>query len=232
MNIIYSISFALCAGLLPSLLWLWFWRHEDNAHPEPRTLIALAFIGGMLGVFIALVLEKISVLLIPAHSPYYLVLAWAAIEELVKYFIASLLVLNRRENDEPIDNVIYLISVALGFAALENTLFILGPILQHSFNTGFNTANLRFIGSTLLHTISSSSIGIALAFSFGKSAVVRRHALWIGMFIAITLHTLFNLFIIQGSGSGVLIIFSVVWLAIVILILLFEKIKRLSRINN
>lgn len=226
MNISYSIIFAVSAGALPALLWLWFWLHEDRAHPEPRKLIALAFAGGMMAVFVSLVLEKIAYALIPMTT--LVILVWAAIEELSKYALISWLILYRKENDEPIDSVVYMITGALGFAALENTLFLLNPILQSDFLTTMSTMNLRFVGSTLLHVVASSTIGIALAFAFNKSKSTRSHALWIGMIIAIALHTLFNLFILYSNSVGIIMVFSVVWLAIIILILLFEKIKRLQ----
>src|SRR5690606_19889308 len=104
MNTFYIIIFALCSGLLPALLWLWFWLHEDRAHPEPRSLIALAFAGGMIAVFVSLIFQKLTHTLI--HDITVLIIIWALIEEVSKYLLAGWLVLRHRENDEPIDSVI------------------------------------------------------------------------------------------------------------------------------
>ena len=229
MDIFYSIIFAFFAGLLPSLLWLWFWLHEDRAHPEPQALIATAFIGGMFAVLISLVLEKIATSLLP--GPYSTIFVWAIIEECAKYALASILVLHSRENDEPIDSMIYLISVALGFAALENSLFVLGPILQKSILTAAATIDLRFIGATLLHTICSSAIGVSWALTFNSSKVNQRHARRVGLILAVLLHTAFNLSILYTNSTGMIVTFSFVWLAIIVLILLFEKVKRMKITN-
>ena len=39
----FLLSFLL--GLIPALIWLWFWLKED-AHPEPAKNITLSFLGG------------------------------------------------------------------------------------------------------------------------------------------------------------------------------------------
>src|SRR3989344_3393488 len=82
--------------------------------------------------------------------------AWSTIEEFTKYIIAWIVVLHRRENDEPIDAVIYMVAVALGFAGLENALFLLSPLAGETVIQTMMTGNLRFIGATLLHVFSSA----------------------------------------------------------------------------
>ena len=105
----------------PALAWLWFWRREDSAHPEPRRLIALAFFAGMVTVVIVIPVQKFIAPYLASTAILYT--AWSAIEEVMKYLAARFTVPNRREDDEPIDPVIYMVAVALGFAALENALF-------------------------------------------------------------------------------------------------------------
>jgi len=39
-----TVIYVLLGGIVPTLLWLWFWRREDRLHPEPRRLILLAFV--------------------------------------------------------------------------------------------------------------------------------------------------------------------------------------------
>jgi len=54
-NTITSIDvfFAFVGGLLPALLWLWFWLRED-LHPEPRRILLLTFTAGMVMAIVAL----------------------------------------------------------------------------------------------------------------------------------------------------------------------------------
>lgn len=218
-----TIIYAFLGGILPALVWLYFLLKEDRRCPEPRHMIALAFFAGILSVPLVLPLERFSVLVLPAGIP--VIIAWAAIEETVKYLLAAIMVLWRRSVDESPDLVIYMLTVALGFAALENALFLLAPLSGGNIVEGFLTGNLRFIGSTLLHVVASSVIGFALAFSFHKGRVVRTVFATIGLILAIALHALFNFLIIDGSGSFTLLAFFMVWSGAVVLFALFEILK-------
>lgn len=215
--------FAFLGGILPALVWLYFLIKEDTRCPEPRSLILLAVLAGMLAVPLVLPLERIAVLMLPAGLP--VIIAWAAIEETAKYLLAAIIVLWRPAVNESVDLVIYMMTVALGFAALENALFLIGPISGGHVLEGFLTGNLRFIGSTLLHVVASSAIGFALGFSFLKKRTIRTVYATVGLILAISLHALFNFLIIDGSGSYTLFAFFVVWSGAVIFFALFELLK-------
>lgn len=204
-----TLIYAFLGGILPAMVWLYFLLKEDRRCPEPRPMIALAFLAGALSVPLVLPLERLSVLALPAGIP--VILAWATIEETIKYLLAAVLVLWRRSVDESIDFVIYMLTVALGFAAIENALFLISPLSGGNILEGFLTGNLRFIGSTLLHVVASSVIGFALAFSFRRGKVLRTLFASLGLILAIALHALFNFLIINGSGSYTLLAFFMVW---------------------
>lgn len=189
-------------------------------------MITLAFIAGMLAVPLVIPLERF-VWGTYGDSNVTLIL-WAAIEELAKYAAAAITVLWSRYVDEPIDVLIYLMTTALGFAALENVFFLASPLSEHGIVAGLITGNLRFIGATLLHTLSSAAIGCALAFSFHRHRQIRRHYLALGALTAITLHALFNLLIINSNGSALFPVFVAVWGGMIALIILFEKLKKRS----
>ncbi|MBU1159880.1 PrsW family intramembrane metalloprotease, partial [Patescibacteria group bacterium] len=125
-----NIILAFLAGFLPPLIWLWFWLKKDP-HPEPRSILILTFLGGMLSVLIAFVLEYAVNIFKESFSIKETVSAaaitlflWAIIEETVKYLSARLTALKRISFDEPVDAIIYMVTAALGFAALENVLFL------------------------------------------------------------------------------------------------------------
>ncbi|MBV9159466.1 MAG: PrsW family intramembrane metalloprotease, partial [Candidatus Kaiserbacteria bacterium] len=169
-----SILAAAAGGILPALAWLWFWRREDSKNPEPRRLIALAFLAGMVTVAIVIPVEKfVASYISPLNVPFFIsggattlvFISWSAIEEIFKFLAARFTVLRRREDDEPIDPVIYMVTVALGFAAAENTLFLLSPLSGDTALQTVMTGNLRFVGATLLHVLSSAAIGVFLGIS-------------------------------------------------------------------
>ena len=218
-----NIAIAAAGGLVPSLIWLYFLLKEDSRCPEPRHMVALAFFVGMLAVPLVLPPEEFAF----AHLAHGIAstTALAAIEEVTKYLLAAIVILWQPAVDEPIDYVIYLITVALGFAAVENALFILHPLSGGHMFTSAITDNVRFFGSTLLHIVASSFIGFSLAFSYKKSFLVRIAFVTVGIILAIALHTTFNLLIMSSSGSSIAEALLLVWTGVVIVFALFEVLK-------
>ncbi len=225
-----TILFASIAGILPALFWLWFWLREDRLHPEPRRFIIISFVLGMLAVPLVIPFQHIASLLFVETAA--IIFAWAAIEEVAKFIAAYIGGVRRQAMDEPIDALIYLITPALGFAALENVLFLIGPLSSGDIFLGFITGNIRFIGTTLVHVVASSIIGTAIAFSFYRTQRVQVAYVTVGVFLAILLHALFNFFIMQAQAGGLFLIFFVVWIAIVSIIIVFEKVKNIQEVRR
>lgn len=232
-----DVFFALVGGLLPALLWLWFWLKEDT-NPEPRRILILTFFGGMIMAIVALFSEQLAqFVVVGALGPFsnpaamiVLLLVWAGIEEAAKYFAARRIALRLPCFDEPIDALIYLITAALGFAALENILFLLKVIGYQGTLIGLVTGNLRFLGATLLHVVCSAVVGASIAFSFFHKEKLRRNILG-GLFLATILHAVFNFFIIKSGGVDLFKILIPLWLAIIVIFMVFEKIKGLKKPN-
>jgi RsiW-degrading membrane proteinase PrsW (M82 family) len=224
-----AFAIAFTAGLIPAIFWVWFWLREDSLKPEPYFLIAITFIAGMAVVPLALPLQRLALELYPESNVMF---TWVIIEELLKYAVALAIVFWNREVDEPIDMVIYLILIALGFAALENALFVFSPLMLGEYFNSALTGGFRFLGATLLHVLASGTIGMFLAFTYYKSRAVQIIAGTLGLFVAIVLHSLFNFFIVEASGTTILGVFLFVWVGIIILFLLFERVKMLERNHN
>lgn len=220
-----TISFALLGGIVPALLWLWFWRREDTLHPEPQRLIVLAFIMGMFTIPFAITLQRYTAALFTGGL---LIAIWAAIEEILKYGFAYFSVLKNKEMNEPMDEVIYMVTIALGFAALENALFLIEPLSEGRFVESVITGNFRFFGATLLHVLSSATVGVFMALSFYQKRLVKALFTTIGIILAIVLHSLFNFSIINSNGTNVLIVFGFVWIGVIVLLLLLEEIKAIT----
>jgi RsiW-degrading membrane proteinase PrsW (M82 family) len=222
-----TLLWAFFGGIIPALLWLLFWLREDKMSPEPRGLITRTFIFGMLAVGVALFAEN-EVNTIAVSGSILSIILWAVIEEVSKFGAAYFGALRTKENNEPVDSMIYLITAALGFAALENAFFLIGPLNQGNLIESLATGNLRFIGSTLLHVITSGSIGIFAAYAFCELRLKRELFVGMGLILAVALHAFFNFFILKGDNN-LLIIFGSVWVGVVLLILFFERVKRINR---
>ena len=217
---------AMLGGVLPALLWLTFWLLEDRCEPEPKRYLLLTFAAGALVVFVALWMEQRAMLYFTGTT---LLFVWAAMEELLKFGAAYVVALRLRIFDEPIDAVVYMVTVALGFSAFENMLFLMTPLQNGDVLQTIIRGDLRFIGATLLHTLSSATIGMALALAFYKSAAIKRTVALAGVILAIVLHTLFNFFILGSGGDATFWIFLFIWFGIVVMLFMTEQIKQPAR---
>jgi RsiW-degrading membrane proteinase PrsW (M82 family) len=254
-HLITTIIFAFLGGVLPALIWLFFWSQEDKTNPEPKSMLALAFIGGMVAVFISLFLEKyfysiglknlFNLSIFAKFEPLFeaialqtniaidkvlLVVVFAPfIEEISKFLLAYVLVLRSDADDEPLDPMMYLITVALGFAAVENMLFLINPYYNspNLVLTVF-TENMRFVGSTILHTVSSATIALFISFHFFDSRIKKITYTIIGVFCSIVMHGIFNLLMI-GSQTASIFALELIWVIVIIILLAFEKIKAIRR---
>ena len=221
-----TLLYAILGGGFPAVFWLWFWlKEEDEGHREPRGLIVLTFLVGAIMVLVAVWAEKYSTEFVTGHTSQ--VIVWAAIEEILKLIGVGLIFAGTNVIDEPIDYPMYFIACALGFAALENILYLLHPLQVNGTIVGILTGNLRFLGSTLLHLIASSMIGSALGLAYYIKNYKIPYMLC-GLVCAIVLHSIFNFFIMKGSGENFLSVFGFLWVVAIITILIFEKLKRMG----
>lgn len=223
-----TLGYAFLGGLLPAFIWLYFLLKEDRRCPEPRTLIALAFVAGMAAVPLALPFEQYAKIYLIGNQSILtlpIITAWVLIEEVLKYAMAASFILWRRAVDESPDYVIYMVTVALGFAAAENMLYLVLPISNGDFLMSVFTGDLRFIGSSLVHVVASASIGFAFAFSATSRPVVRITAAALGLILATTLHTGFNTLIINQGTSNTLPALFLIWMVAVVFFAAFEVLK-------
>lgn len=217
---------AFLAGLIPALFWLWFWLREDTARPEPRMLIATSFIAGMLVVPLVIPLQEYA---LHYYSDKSLIVVWVIIEEVLKYAAALIVILWNKAVDEPIDAIMYMITIALGFSALENALFIFNPLEQGEIMESFLTGNFRFLGASLLHVLASGTVGVAMALAYYKRRSIKIISATLGLCMAIVLHVFFNFSIMDANAKTVLGVFAFVWMGVIVLFLIFEKVKLLEK---
>lgn len=192
------------AGFVPSLAWLIYYLKKD-CHPEPKSLIARAMAGGIivapLAVIAQLAFSRWAAWNWPGYDPARSAsfFFWAAlVEEYVKYLAVKLTVLHNPEFDEPTDAMVYMISAALGFAAIENIL-VLYNVVPDGVGATLRIWVLRFAGATLLHTIASAIFGYALALAWFH----RRHSrklIAAGLALATFAHFVFNVSLLSVTS--------------------------------
>lgn len=229
--------FALIIAVLPSLVWLFFFLQEDQ-HPEPNRLVLKVFFFGAVSSLLAIFFERALLCVVGTgvqtscsegvmeevfKTHAVVVFAGIAlIEEYVKFLAVELSVLGRPDFDEPLDAMLYMVIAALGFAAVENILF-LTPAFPQSFLGGIQNTAGRFIGATLLHALASAFVGYFLSLSYFWPTHRRLLLVIGGLAVGTFLHFLFNFFILIGATALIILMLGGMALTI---FLLFQRLKK------
>ena len=224
------VYLAVILGLIPSFAWLLFYLREDLRHPEPKKMIFFVFILGGIATFLAFYTELYAsdLLLsvgVKSYTPISLTV-FSFIEEALKFLLVFLFIRQSKYFDEPIDAMIYMVTAALGFAAVENIAAAVNEWNEfQNITPVFETITLRFIGATLLHTLSSGVIGYYWA--RGKQYHERIFFIPIAIILGTLIHAIFNFLILNALS----IVVPTMFLGIVGLFVLhdFEKLKKYIR---
>ena len=207
------MSIILVAALLPPLYLLWKVYQIDAIEKEPPGLLLRIFVLGMFSTIPAVVLETIGKGVLERvlglsggrlfnFLMYFIVVAGA--EEIVKYFAMKLPTWRSEEFNFVFDGVVYGVTASLGFAALENVLYVI--------EGGLATAGVRALTSIPIHAICGVYMGhyYGIAKSaevYGASdicAKMKRRALLIPMLI----HGAYD-FIVSDESELLILLFFV-----------------------
>jgi RsiW-degrading membrane proteinase PrsW (M82 family) len=195
-------------GLAPGLLWLWFFRRKDDFEPEPRIMVLRVFaLGGLAALGILAIGPSLNQLL--PREPGILreiVDNFALVafpEEVAKALAFVVGAYFSRELDEPLDGIVYGIAAGLGFASVENVVYLI-RLDQPSIIV------LRSFTATLGHVTASGLLG----YSFGLARFTRGSRRWWlplgGLAVAVWLHGLYDWLLTIGRGAT--------WLALLVLL--------------
>ncbi len=224
---ITTIAYAALGGILPTFLWLWFWLTEEDDQAEPWGLLALTFIGGAFGVLLLLPLNHVVASM--GFSAQHITILYACLEELTKFALVAVIAFGSSAINRPTDYTIFLVTGALGFSALENTLYLINPISDKlALGSILVTGNIRFFGATVLHSISVALVGVILGLAYSAGGFWKFLHAVVGLTLAAGLHTVFNYFIMQDTRQSTIIAIAGIWVVAVIVILLFDRLRALE----
>jgi RsiW-degrading membrane proteinase PrsW (M82 family) len=121
---------AITAAVVPALLLIWYFYRQDR-FPEPQRVLLMTFFLGVLTTVPAGVVEWLMMTGgLPGLAPTPLLagLSLAATagvtEEVFKWLVVILYCARNKEFDEPMDGIVYGVVASLGFATLENYLYV------------------------------------------------------------------------------------------------------------
>lgn len=123
----------IIAALAPVAVLLWQILRRDAANPEPPRMLAKAFLYGMISTAVTFVLlpftEALGDLIVLNDTALSVAFKQAFFsaalpEEGAKLLMLWLLLRNNPYFDERFDGIVYAVCVGMGFAAVENVLYL------------------------------------------------------------------------------------------------------------
>ena len=216
---------------IPPLFLLYKVYKMDSVEKEPLRLIVTLLAGGGLTTFVAAALESVGSVLytwtpnvfISNLIQFFVVVAIA--EEGVKYLMLRKLSWNHPAFDYTFDGVVYAVSVSLGFALVENIMYVA--------MYGVGTAVVRAFTAIILHGICGIFLGIYYGMAKkhavsgdakGASSLIKR-----GLLIAVLTHGMYDFCASMGTEIWTTIFFVFL---IIIEIIAYRKIKAFQKIDT
>jgi protease PrsW len=207
----YNTPLLLAAATLPSMAIAYWIYNQDHHESEPSGMLLWAFVCGCLSTIPAVILQSFFKHWENPNSLYdTAIFAFGAValtEELSKYVLLKRFIYPKKDFNEPFDGIIYTVMVGLGFATVENVLYVLkaGP-------NGFSTALARAFTAVPAH----ASFGVLMGAYIGLAKFIPQKATFytiIGVGLAVFFHGAYDFFLMQQVYEGMagLAIFTLIW---------------------
>ena len=189
MFIVVLISAAIAPGL--ALLSYFYLRNEMST--EPRKTLLQAFIYGALItfpiMFIQYVMQEEHAI---TNEVISTVIVASTLEEFFKWLVIFVVILRHVDFDDPYDGILYGAAVSLGFASVENVLYLLA--------FGIDQALIRAILPVSSHAL----FGVVMGYYFGKGKFSRqmraKELFALALFGPLGLHICYNaIFLLEGN---------------------------------
>jgi protease PrsW len=193
----------LVLALAPGIAIIFYIIGKDKYNKEPFANLFISFLLGVVSTLPAFIIQSsinasLETYFIHGSILYYLLFAFVAVgfsEEGSKYLMLRLYAYRQKAFDEPLDGIIYGVMVSMGFATLENILYV----YQH----GFHTAILRMFLSVPAH----ACFGVIMGYYVGMARFNKTKARFykrIGLLLAVIFHGAFDFFLFLQQSEEVL----------------------------
>ena len=205
----------LSVSIAPVLALFSFFYLRNQMATEPRRTLFHTFLYGAILTFPILFLQYV----LKEEHIFQNVLIQdvffsGVVEEFFKWFILMIAIYHHIEFDDPYDGVLYGVSISLGFATVENILYML--------SFGVDTAIMR----ALMPVSSHALFGVVMGYYLGKAKFsnidLSMQFRIIALFAPIVLHIVYNFILtIEGSWTYIMLPFMLFlwWFAL-------RKVKR------
>lgn len=224
------MNFLIFIAAVPVVL-ICMYVYAKDTEKEPKTLLKKLMLWGVFSIIPVIVVElildvffKVTGEEILLKTFLYCFIGIGLIEEGAKWIVSYKIVYKDKEFNEAYDAIVYSVFVSLGFALIENLLYVV--------SSGVITGLLRAFTSVPAHTATGVIMGYYLGKSkkeeinnnFSKSNIY----MFLSILLSSMLHTLYDTFAFSKTSNSLwLFIICTICLYIISLVL----IKRVSKNN-
>lgn len=192
----------LALSLAPGIAIIFYIYSKDKYDREPFENLFISFLLGVVCTVPASLIQRgfqpeLDRFVSPFSLTYYFLWAFVLVafsEEGCKYLVLRFYSYRRKAFNEPFDGIVYSVMVSMGFATLENVLYV----FQHGFATGV----LRMFLSVPAH----ASFGVLMGYHAGLAKFDPAKAplhLWKGVLLAVFFHGTFDFFLFLQNNPNV-----------------------------
>lgn len=181
------------AGVAPGLALLSYFYLRDQFDQEPILMVFKTFLMGAIITFPIMFIQYVmSVEQILQGSLLSAFLSAALFEEFFKWFVLFFAIYQHAEFDEPYDGIVYGASISLGFATVENILYLAA--------NGVSFA----LGRALLPVSSHALFGVIMGYYLGKAKCQteenKKRWIFYSFFVPFILHGLYNFILLSEKN--------------------------------
>jgi len=188
----------LFTAVLPVIIIAIIIYKVDRYDKEPIKLLILVMFLGAVAVIPTLVVELILGLVGGngiIGKAYKAFIGVALVEEFFKWIVIILFIYKRPEFDEPIDGIVYCVFVSLGFAAIENIMYVFSRYV-----TSPNIALYRGLLSVPAHALFGVSMGYFMSLAkYSTDTVAAKRYRSKSLWVPVLLHGIYDFILFTGS---------------------------------
>lgn len=188
MNVLALLALALAPG---AAIGLYIYL-KDIYEREPVGLVVMSFFLGIASTVVTLAISWPVNWLVPideksiSEQAVHAFLLVAFIEEFSKFIFVRWVLYPNKNFNEPYDGIVYAVSVGLGFAGLENILYVMNS------DNGIATGILRMFTAVPAHATFAVLMGYFMGIA--KCEQGKGHYVWYGLGAATVFHGAYDYF--------------------------------------
>ena len=211
----------LLVTIFPSLLIVFFFVSSDKFKEPNKEIIKVFFYGILITIPAYFLNTYIGEIWYATNASEGLIssfLTAAPVEESLKLAVLYFFVYKMKDFNEPIDGIVYGVTVSLGFATLENIYYVY--LLADYFDTtSMALAIVRSFSAVPAHAV----FGVFMGYFFMKYSFIKKgDNLFFAFIVPFVLHGCYNLFV----SSNFYVAFLLIVISWIVALRMFSRLKK------